>query len=124
MTKRSRPSLDSALAVLTGRRRELEESVEAAERGAAIEKHLSDMRTDVARHEAKRERFLAIGDKPIELVHKQFDQRFGIVIEFVTPSRLTGAEYAEVEATNIAHLEGEIAKAEAELTELLAGARR
>jgi hypothetical protein len=118
-----RPSLDSALAVLTGRRRELEESVEAAERGAAIEKHLADMRADLARHEAKRARFAEVGDRPLELISRQFDQRYGITVEWVIPSRLTGTEYAQAEANNIAHLQAEIGRAEAELTALVGAAK-
>ena len=114
-----RLDLDSMLGVLSGSRRQAEQRAEADERGAARAKRIGELLNDIASHEAKRARFLDVGDKPLELVSKAFDQRYGVTVDWTIYSQRTGAEYAQDEAQTIAQLQAEIDKLEAEIAELL-----
>lgn len=79
------------------------------------------MRRELAKLEAHRAKFAALGKAHVEIPQRTLDPRFNCVIEWEPiRSKQTGAELAAVEDVNITQVRAEIARAETEIEELLA----
>jgi hypothetical protein len=109
-------------ATIARRREELQELEEAAEQAAQLKTRLDGLRDDLARLEARRDKFAAYGNRPIEIEQRSFDQRFHCEIEWEPiRSRKSGKELAaEVEKT-CAELRREISGMEKQIGKLVGG---
>jgi hypothetical protein len=93
----------------------LAEATRISEKVDALNRELSQL-------EARRDKFLAVGDRRLEQAFQSYFEGLGIVQMEPVRSALTGNELAAKMERNIADVLAQLAPLEAEIAELLEGA--